>query len=480
VSGTDNPYDRVPYATQPNRHARPDRLAAIGTLYGLQPAAASRCRVLEIGCGDGGHLLPLACLLPHSAFIGVDLAPGAIAKGRQAAKRIALTNVRFLHADIRALPPDLGVFDYVVAHGVYSWIARDAHDALLAAIAARLECDGMAFVSFDAMPGGHLRGMLRDLLRFHTEGIDDPLRRLAEARALLDLLTRETDGETPANIALRLELREAAARSDQALAHDDLAADHSPAYFHEFVAHAGSHGLAYVADAHPTVSAVTGLSPQTCATLERLDRLAREQYLDFLRCRRFRQALVCRSERALSPTSDRIDPLHALLTGTLASRIMAGQPWFPDAAAEALPDPARRVIDIVAAGWPSPVPISQIIDRTEAAPDDARALILGAHAAGLIDLVDGSLRAGSAAERYPFAPAHVREQAAAHEPIVNVYQQTIRLEAPGACSLVALLDGTRDVASLRNDWNARNGASCDGAWLDARLADVARLALLCG
>ena len=187
-------YDRVPYPGHPFAQTHPDRLATVATLFGLRPAPPEACRVLELGCGDGGNLVPMAYGLPGSTFCGVDLSGARDRAGaRKWPRRSGSSNVRFELADLTALPA-LGEFDYVVAHGVYSWIEPAARDALLAACREHLAPDGVAYVSYDVLPGGHLREITRQMLRWHLRDVDEPEERIAQARALLAAIVEAAPG----------------------------------------------------------------------------------------------------------------------------------------------------------------------------------------------------------------------------------------------------------------------------------------------
>jgi SAM-dependent methyltransferase len=157
----DNPYDEVPYLTRPRLETHPDRLAAVGKLFGMHAAPVATCRVLEIGCGDGGNLVPLAYYLPGSFAVGVDLAPGLIASAETMARDLQVSNIRLVAGDLRDIGPDFGEFDFILAHGLYSWVPPDVRDGLLRVCAQRLTPQGIAFISYNAYPGRHMRQMLR-------------------------------------------------------------------------------------------------------------------------------------------------------------------------------------------------------------------------------------------------------------------------------------------------------------------------------
>jgi cyclopropane fatty-acyl-phospholipid synthase-like methyltransferase len=65
-------YDVVRYPGHAFPQTHPDRLAALAVLFGLDAPPPAGCRLLEIGCGDGGNLLPMAVGLPHATVVGFD------------------------------------------------------------------------------------------------------------------------------------------------------------------------------------------------------------------------------------------------------------------------------------------------------------------------------------------------------------------------------------------------------------------------
>ena len=138
---------------------------------------------------------------------------------------LGLSNISLRAADLRDLGPDEGEFDYIFAHGLYSWIPADVRDRLLAVCRERLAPQGVAFVSYNVYPGRYPRQMIREILLYHTRAIEDPAQRIAEARRLLSQIDHE-------------EAKHVMEHSDDGLFHDDLAPINDPVWFHEFAAHA--------------------------------------------------------------------------------------------------------------------------------------------------------------------------------------------------------------------------------------------------
>src|SRR5215210_5831670 len=157
-------YDEVRYSNYPYAQTHPDRLATVAGLHGLAAPDPRDCRVLELGCGAGGNLLAMAVATPGVQAVGVDLAEVPIRDGRRAIEEIGLANVELRQGDVSDLTGgQLGEFDFVIAHGLYAWVPEQARDAVLAATHSHLAADGVAYISYNANPGGHLRRIMREL-----------------------------------------------------------------------------------------------------------------------------------------------------------------------------------------------------------------------------------------------------------------------------------------------------------------------------
>ena len=167
-------YDEVPYVSFPFPQTHPDRLATIATLLGMDPPPVGRCRVLELGCAAGGNLIPMALGLPDSEFVGIDLSTRQIAEGRAAVDALGLQNITLEPVNILEIEADFGQFDYIIAHGVYSWVPADVQDKLLEVCRQNLSPNGVAYVSYNTYPGWRLHGAIRDMMLYHTQDLSDP------------------------------------------------------------------------------------------------------------------------------------------------------------------------------------------------------------------------------------------------------------------------------------------------------------------
>ena len=313
-------YDSVPYPGHVHTHSHPNRIAAIARLFGIDAPPVSTARVLEIGCGDGGNLISIAYTLPRSQCVGVDLAATAIERGRQHVRALALTNCDLVVADLATVGRSLGEFDYVIAHGVYSWVPPPLREALLQLVSDALSPTGVAFVSYNVFPGWRIAGMVREMLRYHTLGIEDLAERVEQSKALMKFVAVAHDADDPYGRLLAAECERVSGYPSWYLHHDDLADVNDPVYFHEFVAQAKRFDLAFVAEAD--FASMTGADLPKEA-LEKLDELSgdpvlRGQYLDFVKCRRFRQSLLTRAANPVAPGPVR-ENVRTLLVASAAA-----------------------------------------------------------------------------------------------------------------------------------------------------------------
>jgi methyltransferase-like protein/SAM-dependent methyltransferase len=289
-------YDLVPYESFPYANTQPDRLATIALLLDLKPPSPRRCRVLELGCAAGGNLIPMAQNSPESTFLGIDLSRVQIAEGQETVRALGLGNVELRHLDLMEVSAELGKFDYIICHGVYSWVPERVQDRILDLVSRHLTPLGVAFISYNTYPGWHMRAMIRDMMLYHAEAYSDPLTKVKQARNLLDFLAQAVGTEkTPYGLHVKNEVEAIRGYSDTYLFHEHLEKDNRPCYFFQFAQRAGSHSLRYLGEAELRVMVPSNYPPEIANVLKVLsqDLVHLEQYMDFLRNRLFRQTLLC-------------------------------------------------------------------------------------------------------------------------------------------------------------------------------------------
>jgi len=292
-------YDEVPYTSYPYAKTHPDRLCTLARLFGMQPANVARCRVLEIGCASGGNLVPMAELLPECEFVGLDGSERQIAMARDLAAAADVGNVRFCHADILELDRSWGTFDYIICHGVYSWVPREVQDKILASMRDLLAPQGVGYVSHNVYPGWHMRDAIRHMMRYHVRGIESSRERIVQSRALIDFLVKHVPSEDGAYaLLLRRELQILQNVSEDYLFHEHLEEVNEPLYFHEMVERLARHELAYLGDAEVLTMQLQQYAPEAAKALDQIvsDLISMEQYMDFVRNRQFRATLVCHAD----------------------------------------------------------------------------------------------------------------------------------------------------------------------------------------
>jgi SAM-dependent methyltransferase len=457
-------YDEVPYANLPFPQALPRGHATIAMLHGLTPPDPRTARVLELGCGAGAHLVSVAAAHPEVQALGVDLASTAIETARADAAAAGLENVRFDVADVIDLTDGrLGEFDYVIVHGFYAWVPEPLREAVLEACRAHLAPDGLAYLSYNAHPCGHLREMLRAMALWHARGVTDMRVQAERARELFGMLDRFGEGGGPTFYAgvLGEEVHQLAEGIEASLVHDLLAESFGPVWFTDFAAAAARHGLAYVADAIPGASREAPWSEAVEEFVTKSagdDRIAREQYFDLFVLRRFRHSLLCHEAQTPSAGVD----------AAIVPRLLVG-PYGDEAT---LSEAVRAALED--AGPMRPVPFAELRERVGVPEEELAAQLVAAFEAGDAEMYAVPPPAATKAGERPRASALARSQARPGALVTTLMSQLVRVSDEPTGVLLRLLDGTRDRAAILEAFPGQ----LDAPSLETALAGFAELGLL--
>lgn len=296
-------YDEVPYPSHPYQATHPDHIYSLARAFKFDAKIPDDSKVLELGCASGGNLVPMAVQIPSAKFIGVDLSSKQIGQGRATIESLGLKNIELLDINFDDINESFGQFDYILCHGVFSWVPLSAQKRILEICRDRLSPTGVAYISYNAYPGWFMRGMIREMMLHHIKNISDSKQKTAQARALLAFLVASTEGQTnPYAQCLKEELDLLSKHSDAYLFHDHLEENNHPMFFYQFMELAKENGLQFMSETNLSGMITSNLPPKAAEALTKLtnDVHHRSQYTDFVTNRMFRQSLLCRSDQVLN------------------------------------------------------------------------------------------------------------------------------------------------------------------------------------
>jgi methyltransferase-like protein/SAM-dependent methyltransferase len=478
-------YDAIPYSVSAFPQTHPDRLATIATLFGMHPAPPDRCRVLELGCARGGNIIPMGLAHRQSEFVGIDLSSRQIDEARAVVRELELTNVHFKDISITDLGSDFGMFDYILCHGVYSWVPPAVQEAILEICRRHLAPHGVAYISYNALPGWHARGAIREMMWYHTSRFTEPTDRLQAARGLLGFLLKSMPSHDGGYSALiRQELVVLAQTPDTYLLHEHLEEFNEPLYFHQFIERAGGRQLQYLGEAQVSMMMPSRFGAETETTLRQIspDLLHMEQYMDFLRNRMFRQTLLVHANIKLdyALSSEQAMALYIASRAKPPVDCDIASPVPQDFQGDGelkltTQDPLMKAAMVVLAEkWPLPVSFDELLaaarhklgEALPPTPDPARQRselairLLNCYTLGLLEL--SLMPAGFVRQvsDYPRASPYARLRARQEAKVVNMRLEAIQL-TPSLRKFINYVDGEHDRTSL---------VHIVRGWLDKQLA----------
>jgi cyclopropane fatty-acyl-phospholipid synthase-like methyltransferase len=466
-------YDEVLYPSYVHAQTHPDRLATIAFLFGMKPVPVPQSRILELGCGQGSNLIPLAVSYPHSQCVGIDLSARQVAEGLKVIAELQLKNIELRAQSILDFPLDDGKFDYIIAHGVYSWVPEPVRHKILQIARDHLSDQGVVFVSYNTYPGWHQRRMIRDMMCYHTRSFVEPQKRIQQAKAFLTFMTKAVPEESAYGRSLHEEYRSLSNVDESYIFHEQLEEVNEPIYFHQFADLAKGQGLQYVNEIELSNLRLDRYPQQVAQVLADLEVVEREQYLDFLTRRTFRQTLLCHQEVML----DRDGMADRILQMRIASPVFVGR--MPDASAIGksmvldgpggakltISDPMLQIaLVLLAKAWPGSIPFGELLasvrrelsmgrlvvqsqdefdrDAKSLAHSLAHCCVIGV---GQLHVTEPTF--SLAVQDKPKACPLARLQAASGASVTSRLHTPVELDPIGR-KLLTLLDGTADEAEL--------------------------------
>jgi hypothetical protein len=398
-----------------------------------------------------------------------------VGEGRAIVEALGLDNVELRQGNVSELRDGgLGEFDYVIAHGLYAWVPEPVRDDVLAAVHAHLAADGLAYVSYNANPGGIMRRALREAGLWFAADAAPGLERAERARELYRFLLENRAGTKDWwGGLLESQLDALVQGSLSRLVHDDLSEHWRPVWFADFAAHAAANRLAYVGESDLTTMLPKRVPSSVAGELEAIsggDRIRREQLIDILRAVFFRQSVLCRDSRRPADVPDPV-VLRDLHFGVR-----------PGAPGGEQPDGLLgSALALLRSREPDTLSFAELRAATSADPDELSEALHQGFLAELVMPHRLPLRVGSAVgvER-PVASPLARFQARRTSEVTSLAYTTVHMDEPAARLLLTLLDGTRDRAAILAEFRERTGLPLSAEDLDANLAALGRMFLLAG
>ena len=465
-------YDEFPYEGHSFPLTHPERLATIAGLFGMRAPAPDKARVLELGCGMGGNLIPMALGMPDATFTGHDLSGVQVERARETISALGLRNITVSQRNIL----DVGSkdrFDYIVCHGVYSWVPENVQERILAICRECLTENGVALISYNTYPGWHLRESVRDMMRYHVRQFDDPKVQVTQARALLDFLVKSVDSEKTAHgMYLAGELKLLSKHSDYYIAHEHLERWNAPVYFHQFAERLARHDLQFLGESEFSSMIVRNFAAPVAETLSRgiNDVLRMEQYMDFIRNRTFRSTLICHRERQLDRNVDSARLMGLYVAASAREdrdaelQTSSHQAYKASSGArfQTNDDLTKAAMPILAAAWPRAVQFGDLF--TEAArargktnvpsesPDRRRLAgnLLKLYAGNLVELHAIPSCFVTAISEKPRTSPLARLQASRNTLVTNLRHESLGVNEVER-RVLTLLDGTRTRSQVVDD-----------------------------
>lgn len=305
-------YSELGYKSMPFPYTTPATLEAYAALVGITAPNPNTARVLELGATYGGNIISQALFNPDATFVGIELSQEQVEKGNELIAKAGLTNVSLVQSDIASIGSEIGTFDYIIAHGVYSWVDDDVKDALLRLIDEHLAEDGIAYVSYNTYPGWHTMEEVRQLMMFSNRDKSqfNHKEKVLHGKTIGSIVGSQIlkyDNLKKRNSKFLGALRSVMQKDEYYVGHDHLEPNNDPVYFYQFNDHLADHNLAYLCDADLTLSMVRSFDVDIADTLDKLapnDHVNQEQYLDFMLDTTFRKSIICKAKHAESVTYD--------------------------------------------------------------------------------------------------------------------------------------------------------------------------------
>ena len=301
-----NTYNELLYKSNPFTYTVPALLEAQGKLFGLTPKDSRKARILELGSSFGGNIITQALYNPEAEFVGVDLTAEQVKKGNEVIEKIGLKNIKLIEKNILDINEDFGKFDYIIVHGVFSWVPDIVKEKIIKICNENLTEEGIAYISYNTYPGWKEADKIREMMLYANKYFPEVSQgdKVQRGKAFISIVAEqmkiytdvaEKKGDFIKQIEGILNMQ------DYYVGHEQLENINDPMYLHEFVDMLRKENLQYISDVGLRLSIASVYNDSTIEKLQQLsqgDPVIKEQCLDYILDTKFRRALICKGSQA--------------------------------------------------------------------------------------------------------------------------------------------------------------------------------------
>ena len=360
------------------REFSPNWLDYVATVQGVSTPHGN-ARFLELGCGYGFGLILLAGMHPDHEFLGVDFNPVHIAHGRKLAAEAGLTNIRFEEADFVELAQDWpeawGLFDYVAAHGIYTWLAKPVREALVQTIKHATKPGAIVYLSYNTFPGCTTAQPMQHLLRLWQTSEDmQSVKAISEGIDRFKSLMDANSGMTQALPTLKGRIEDMETRNQSYLVHEYLHDNWHPLWFNQLAEQISAAKLTHVGTANVGDLYLEAVLPKAQKDIldQYEDPVVRQVMVDVLVNQTFRKDVFARGKTPMWPTDQQTKLLNTafvqmnrpkdedikfkLSAGEVSGKIEIYKPLL-----DALANGPQTVRDLMSAPAPAPRTLNETL-----------------------------------------------------------------------------------------------------------------------
>ena len=301
-----NTYNELLYKSNPFTYTIPALLEAQGKLFGLTPKDSRKARILELGSSFGGNIITQALYNPEAEFVGVDLTAEQVKKGNEVIEKIGLKNIKLIEKNILDINEDFGKFDYIIVHGVFSWVPDIVKEKIIKICNENLTEEGIAYISYNTYPGWKEADKIREMMLYANKYFPEVSQgdKVQRGKAFISIVAEqmkiytdvaEKKGDFIKQIEGILNMQ------DYYVGHEQLENINDPMYLHEFVDMLRKENLQYISDVGLRLSIASVYNDSTIEKLQQLsqgDPVIKEQCLDYILDTKFRRSLICKGSQA--------------------------------------------------------------------------------------------------------------------------------------------------------------------------------------